>query len=177
MDRLWRRKDGSDIERRLRRDRPQAPDDLVRTLSSRIEAEATRGSGGSFRVALAAGLTVLMLIATAAVGGLSYASSAARHTAGAVGGLVVSGPKHPPSAAPRRVSGGHGPSDDQYGTKITLCHKPGRHQQTIRVSRNAVAAHLRHGDYVGSCRPLRKKHSRHHHHPAKPSKTSKPSKH
>jgi hypothetical protein len=43
---------------------------------------------------------------------------------------------------------------DQYPKKVTLCHKTRSKKNpfvTIRVSRNAVRAHLRHGDAVGRC--------------------------
>jgi hypothetical protein len=40
------------------------------------------------------------------------------------------------------------------GRKVTICHRTHRKNhpfRTIRVSRNAVAAHLRHGDHLGAC--------------------------
>ena len=43
---------------------------------------------------------------------------------------------------------------EQYPKKVTICHKTGSKKnpfRTIRVSRNAVKAHLRHGDTVGPC--------------------------
>lgn len=36
--------------------------------------------------------------------------------------------------------------------KITICHKPGRNQETITVNCNAWPAHKAHGDYRGPCR-------------------------
>jgi hypothetical protein len=42
----------------------------------------------------------------------------------------------------------------QYGGKVTICHRTGSKKnpfRTIRVSKSAVAAHLRHGDKLGSC--------------------------
>lgn len=42
----------------------------------------------------------------------------------------------------------------QYPEKVTICHRTGSQKNpfvTIRVSRNALPAHLRHGDTVGSC--------------------------
>jgi hypothetical protein len=36
----------------------------------------------------------------------------------------------------------------QYGAKVTICHKG---KNTITVGKAAVAAHMRHGDTIGSC--------------------------
>lgn len=43
---------------------------------------------------------------------------------------------------------------DQYPKKVTICHHTHSKKNpfvTIRVSRNALKAHLRHGDTVGPC--------------------------
>lgn len=45
-------------------------------------------------------------------------------------------------------------SAKQYEKKVTICHRTGSKKKpfhTIRVSRNAVKAHLRHGDALGPC--------------------------
>ena len=45
-------------------------------------------------------------------------------------------------------------ASEQYPKKVVICHKTGSKKnpfRTIRVSRNAVKAHLRHGDRLGSC--------------------------
>jgi hypothetical protein len=75
------------------------------------------------RAGLAAGATVLVFAALASVG------------------AAVS-----PSATPA--------AGQQYGSKVTLCHRTGSKKnpfRTIRVSKSAVAAHLRHGDKLGTC--------------------------
>lgn len=41
-----------------------------------------------------------------------------------------------------------------FNPKVTICHNPGAHQQTLSVSISAVFAHLQHGDYLGSCQPV-----------------------
>ena len=43
------------------------------------------------------------------------------------------------------------PSTTTAGGKVPLCHKTGNGKfHAITVAKSAVAAHLRHGDYVGS---------------------------
>lgn len=45
----------------------------------------------------------------------------------------------------------------QYPKKVTICHRTGSTKNpfvTITVSRNAVPAHLRHGDRLGRCGTL-----------------------
>jgi hypothetical protein len=40
----------------------------------------------------------------------------------------------------------------QYGKKVTICHRTGSGKRvTITISRNALPAHLRHGDTTGPC--------------------------
>jgi hypothetical protein len=74
-----------------------------------------------------AAVGVLAGLATTSLVGLGYAASA----------------KGPASAA-----------QYQY-KKVTICHhtkgKGGTHHVTITVSRNALPAHLRHGDTIGPC--------------------------
>jgi hypothetical protein len=59
------------------------------------------------------------------------------------------------------VAGAVSPTGDaasakQYADKVTICHRTGSKKKpfhTIRVSRNALKAHLKHGDSMGPCGP------------------------
>jgi hypothetical protein len=51
---------------------------------------------------------------------------------------------------------GEAASAKQYADKVTICHRTGSKKnpfRTIRISRNALKAHLKHGDAVGPCGP------------------------
>ena len=71
-----------------------------------------------------------LAFAVAAFVGLAYT--------GGVGGATSTGPA----------------SVQQYGGRVIVCHRTGSRRnpfRTISVSRNALAAHLRHGDTTGPC--------------------------
>jgi hypothetical protein len=56
--------------------------------------------------------------------------------------------------AARTGNGSSPAATDQYAKKETICHRTGSKKNpfvTIRVSGNAVKAHLRHGDKLGAC--------------------------
>jgi hypothetical protein len=42
-------------------------------------------------------------------------------------------------------------SDTNGGTKVLICHKPGKNQKTLSLPQEAVPAHLGHGDKLGAC--------------------------
>jgi hypothetical protein len=75
----------------------------------------------------------------------------------AAGGAALAAAAVISSFATVGIAGRTGPSAaEQYGDgKVTICHhtqgKQGTKHVTIRVSRNALPAHLRHGDTVGAC--------------------------
>ena len=82
------------LESRLRRERPAAPDALVRSISGRIGPRRT----GVPRLALAGAMTLVMVVALGSVGGISYAANAAKQAAKVVqkavsptGAISVSG--------------------------------------------------------------------------------------
>ena len=82
MRRMWR------LERRLRRDRPQPRDEFVSDLARRVTFERPRRPTG-WRVALAGGLTALLVVAFASTGGISYAAKSVHSGATAVTDLVA----------------------------------------------------------------------------------------
>lgn len=74
MFRTSRSQDHRRTEARLRNERPAPPDELVRSLSRQIGTRPT----GVPRLAFAGALTVVMLVALASVGGISYAGNAVK---------------------------------------------------------------------------------------------------
>jgi hypothetical protein len=74
---LGRKTGQTDVERRLRSERPKAPKELVATIATRIEADKPARSGYA-RLGLAFATTGVVVIVFASLGGVSYASSAAR---------------------------------------------------------------------------------------------------
>lgn len=74
MSGFWKN-DQRRLESELRATRPEAPEELVSGLSRRIEG---RRPTGVPRLALAGGMTALMLVALGSVGGISYAANAAK---------------------------------------------------------------------------------------------------
>jgi hypothetical protein len=144
VNRFWKRLNGSEVEARLRRERPAAPRELVDDLVARIEADSERASQRARpRVALVSVVTAVTLFAFGATGGLGYSKSAVTGavsaTAHSVSAVVT---KHP-----QENGQGSQPAHQQYKEKVLICHNG----HTISVSSSAVPAHLRHGDTLGPC--------------------------
>ncbi len=172
---IGRHKGNDDLERQLRRDRPEPRPEFLAMLSDRIEDRPRRRRGVSARVALVGAVSAVMLIAMSAVGGLSYAATAVQGVAAAAEAVVVapvSKPGHKQSAksgkkqsaksanrqaAKSAAADSSKPDKKEYGHKTQVCHKPGKNQETIEVDANAVPAHLAHGDTLGPCPPPAKK--------------------
>ena len=142
-------KNDDELERELRRQRPEPRDELVALVSERV-AERRRGSRAGFRLAFAGVLTAGMLAGLAAVGGLSYAADAVQ-TAARGAQHVVAPVKHAAPAKPAAVSS----ADKQY--KVAFCKHYGdnKHRaKTILIDPSAVPAQLKHSDkgsHVGAC--------------------------
>lgn len=153
MARFWKRDRGPlDLEAELRAGRPEPRPEFVQALGMRVRESGRHAS--SLRIAFAVGLTGLMLVALAAVGGVSYAAGGA-HDVWVSAHKVVSSHAGSHRVAPKKSS-----AKDQYGgqEKVTICHHTGSKKnptQTIQVSKSAVPAHLKHGDTVGPCSQAR----------------------
>jgi hypothetical protein len=73
-----------DLERELRRSRPQPSWDFIRALT--LELGGRHGRRGSWRLAFVAGLTVVMLGAIASMGGIGKAATAVKSVVNTVSG-------------------------------------------------------------------------------------------
>ena len=90
--RYWRRRhEPFDLEAELKAGRPEPAPEFVHRLEARVR-QSGRTTGGSLRVAFVGALTAVMLIALGSVGGVGYASSAARDAAVSVKRAVTPAP-------------------------------------------------------------------------------------
>jgi hypothetical protein len=156
-----------ELEARLRAERPRPSAELVQRL---VGGRSPRRPPArlTLRLAVAAALTTLLATAGMTVGGgdpIGAFEQAAQVANGKSGDSHGSGGKS--SHASRngnqggggQRSSGHGkPGDDQYGDKITICHRgnsPNNPGQTLTLPRQAAEAHLREHRYDtrGPCPP------------------------
>jgi hypothetical protein len=146
------RRDRTELERRLRDERPAPSDGLIHRLSSSTGAQ--RAPRRRFGLAIA--LTAMIVVAFALTGGIGYAASSASKGASAVKQLVT-GNTRSGVATTSRSNGNdqthRGSAWYQYHGIILICHKPShRGGLTILILVHALPAHLAHGDYLGPCR-------------------------
>jgi len=129
---------GDDLERELRRNRPEPRAEFLAALVGRERRSTAR----RLRVGFAGALTAAIVTALASFGGLSYAASGVESVARVATKIVT--PKKPskPHATQQLSS-----AAAQYPPKITICHRG----HTITISQNALPAHIAHGDSVGAC--------------------------
>jgi hypothetical protein len=131
-----------DLERRLRRGRPEPREDFVHSLAERVHDDRRRSRRGAFRVAFVGVLTAAMLAALASVGGLGYAAGSAKSAWHVVTHKATHKATNRDQSRRTRT-----PAAFEYGGKVLMCHNG----NTIFVSENAVPAHLRQGDTIGPC--------------------------
>ncbi len=87
--RYWRKRhEGLDLEAELRADRSEPAPELITRIEARLRNDG-RTRVGSLRVAFVGALTGVMLLALASVGGVGYASSAAKDAAVSVKRVVA----------------------------------------------------------------------------------------
>ncbi len=86
--RYWRKRHEGDLEAELRAGRPEPAPEFVSRLEARVRYDG-RTRAGALRVAFVGALTAVMLIALASVGGVGYASSAAKDAAVSVKRVVA----------------------------------------------------------------------------------------
>ena len=180
MNRFFKRGKDSELERELRRNRPQPRDEFVQMLSNRVERESRLGRSLRSRIAGVAVASAVMLAAVGAFGGIGYAANGVKDVVKVAKSVVVAAKGDAKKSGGDNKGnnkgdnkgdnkGGNGdnkggndnkgkgddggkPDDKQYGHKKKICHEPGPHQHTIEVGDDAVPAHLAHGDYLGECR-------------------------
>jgi hypothetical protein len=88
--RYWRKRhEGLDLEAELRAGRSEPAPEFINRLEARVRNDGRRAGAGSLRVAFVGALTAVMLLALASVGGVGYASSAARDAAVSVKRVVA----------------------------------------------------------------------------------------
>jgi len=174
VEQIFKRGKDSELERELRRNRPQPRDEFVQMLSKRVERESRLPRSLRSRIAGVAVASAVMLAAVGAFGGIGYAANGVKDVVKVAKSVVVAAkgdakksggdtravtktraaaattkPAAPTKARATTVAK---PDDKQYGHKKKICHEPGPHQRTIEVGDDAVPAHLAHGDYLGECK-------------------------
>jgi len=155
------------LDRRLEHERPRPRDEFISMLAERLTSESIRRRP-VWQTAVAAGFTMVLVLAFALTGGISYAASAVHGGTTAVASLVTgpsSSDKPPKPNKPEQSNNGNSAtasssssestaSSSQADPKVAVCHiPPGNpdNPNTITVSENAVPAHLEHGDTLGPC--------------------------
>ena len=136
---FWKREDK--LERELRAQRPEPRADFLHSLESRIDGKAYRRPTRSFRLGLAAALTVGMLVALASFGGLSYAATGVSHAVQAATHVVAPTHKAKPAAKTAPLSS----AQAQY--LVAMCFL--RH--TIYIDSRAAKVLLALGAKLGPC--------------------------
>jgi hypothetical protein len=137
MSMFWKR--GDELERELRRQRPEPSTEFLRAVESRIHGDRYRRPVRSLRLGLAGALTVAMLASLAVFGGLGTAATGVSHAVMGVVHVVAPTRDARPSNA---ISSARA----QY--KVQMCF----HGHTISVDSHATGALSAAGAKPGPCR-------------------------
>jgi hypothetical protein len=164
LARFWNRRRETPLEAELRAQRPEPRAEFLASVAAQVEGGRPRV--GALRLALAAAFTLVLFAGLLGFGGLDYAAAAAKKAAVAVSGGDETPTQSFATSNSNNGNGNNGNGDedeceedeadcDEYeDDKVTICHRTGSSSNptnTIMVSRNAVPAHLRHGDTEGPC--------------------------
>ena len=144
MKSFWKR--GDRLERELRADRPEPRAEFMQALESKVAGKTYRRPARSFRLGLAAALTVGMLVAVGAFGGFSYAATGVSHAVDAATHVVA--PAH--HAAPVLKNVPLSSAQAQY--LVAMCW----FRQTHYVDSKAVRLLERLGAKLGPCKGERR---------------------
>ena len=109
--------DKGDLDRRLRRERPEPRDEFVSSVAHRLTSAPTPRRAG-LRIAFAGGFTALLVCGFAVTGGISYAANAVHGGTTAVTALVT-GPSNAGQASDKAQNGNKGNNGNKgdNGTK------------------------------------------------------------
>jgi hypothetical protein len=136
---------GNDLERELRRNRPEPCTEFLASMVERVGRER-RSTTRRMRLGFAGALTAMIVVSLGAFGGLSYAASAVESVAHVATKIVT--PSKPQPVKQLSSAGA------QYPQKVTICHFDGNGKgHTITVDQASVPAHVAQGDHVGACKP------------------------
>jgi hypothetical protein len=151
MSDFWKRRD--DLERRLRDERPTPRTDFMESLTAKVQSPRRRRS--PLRLGIASGVSIAMVVALGAFGGLGYAALSLKEAVHAVSKIVVVHKDQPKLNNNEQSS-----SEGQYGGDEHVCVvEPNGKQHTIKISKKAVAAYLaKHPrSHIGACKEEKKK--------------------
>ena len=122
MKRLWKRgRDALDLEAELRSTRPEPRREFLDVLAARVREDRPLPRRGSVRIALATGLSGLVLVALASVGGLEYASAAIEEATSLVDGSDPGTTSHDPSHTQYGKRCGNPHADKERKIKLPPC--------------------------------------------------------
>jgi hypothetical protein len=144
-----------ELEARLRARRTEPRAEFVSVLTERLRLGR---SEWKLRLALVATLTIGVVTAFAALGGIGYAASAAKSLATSIGSSQNTQSGNSGGGNQQGGNQNQTSAENQYPTKTTICHRTGSANhpyEVITVSNNALPAHKAHGDTLvgpgGTC--------------------------
>jgi len=148
LSKFWKRQRrvGLDSDPPPYRPRPRA--EFRQALATRVD-QSRPSSLGRLRIAYAAGLSAVLLVALGAFGGLGYAATGGKQAAKAAAKVFSkSGNDSSPRAdGQAQFTPLNTPAENQYrGQRCTIQHRTGHGFIIIEVAGEAVPAHMRHGD-------------------------------